>query len=77
MSEFIPTTDDVLEKARHDRNFRQRLVSEHLEQLMVAMSRAKETARTDPAASTHLQEGAQLAVKLTEILRAIGVRPVR
>jgi len=77
MAEFIPTTDEVLEKARRDRNFRQRLVSEHLEQLMVAMSRARETAKTDPAASTSLQEGARLAIKLTEILHDIGVKPVR
>ena len=77
MGEFIPITDDALEKARHDYNFRQKLVSEHLERLMTAMNRAKESAVTDPVASTSLQEGARLAVKLTEILHTIEVKPVR
>jgi hypothetical protein len=75
MGEFIPITDDTLEKARHDSNFRQKLLSEHLERLMTAMNHAKEIA--DPAASGSLQEGAQLAVKLTEILQAMGVKQVR
>jgi len=77
MSEFTPITDETLEKARRDRHFRQKLVSAHLERLMTAMNRAKERASTDPAASTSLQEGARLAVRLTEILHAIGVKPVR
>ena len=77
MSEFTPITDETLEKARRDSHFRQKLVSAHLERLMTAMNRAKERASTDPAASTSLQEGARLAVRLTEILHAIGVKPVR
>jgi hypothetical protein len=77
MSEFIPITDEMLEKARRDRNFRQRLVSEHLDRLMTAMSRTKNRVNTDPAASAHLQEGARLAVKLTEILNSIGAKPRR
>jgi hypothetical protein len=77
MGEFIPITDETLEKARHDRNFRQQLVSGHLERLMVAMGRAKDRADADPAAATNLQEGARLAVKLTDILHAIGTEPVR
>jgi len=77
LSEFIPITDKMLEKARHDRNFRQRLVSEHLDRLVTAMSRAKNRINTDPAASTNLQEGARLAVKLTEILNSIGAKPRR
>ena len=36
---------------------------------MIAMSRTKNRSTTDPAASAHLQEGARLAVKLTEILQ--------
>jgi hypothetical protein len=77
MGEFIPITDETLEKARRDSSFRQKLVSGHLDRLMTAMNRAKERAKTDPVASTSLQEGARLAVKLTEILHAIGVKPVR
>jgi hypothetical protein len=77
MSEFIPITDEMLEKARRDRNFRRRLVSEHLDRLMIAMSRAKNRVSIDPAATTNLQEGARLAVKLTEILNSIGAKPGR
>jgi hypothetical protein len=77
MGEFIPTTDEMLEKARRDRSFRRKMVSEHLDRLMIAMSRAKERAKTDPAASGNLQEGARLAVKLTEILNSIGAKPTR
>jgi hypothetical protein len=77
MSDFIPITDEMLEKARRDRNFRQKLVSEHLDRLMIAMSRAKNRVNTDPAATTNLQEGARLAVKLTEILNSIGAKPRR
>jgi hypothetical protein len=77
MSEFIPTTDEMLEKARKDRSFRRKMVSEHLEQLMAAMSHSKDKARTDPATSKRLEEGARLAVKLTEILHDIGAKPKR
>jgi hypothetical protein len=44
---------------------------------MIAMSRAKNRVSTDPAATTNLQEGARLAVKLTEILNSIGAKPGR
>ena len=77
MSEFIPISDEMLEKARRDRNLRQKLVSEHLDRLMVAMGRARERAKTDPAASVTLQEGARLAVKLTEILHGIDTKRAR
>jgi hypothetical protein len=72
MNNFIPTTDEMLEKARRDRRFRQKMVSDHLDRLMIAMSRARDTAASDPIASASLQEGARLAIKLTEILQTIG-----
>jgi hypothetical protein len=72
MNNFIPTTDEMLEKARRDRSFRQKMVSDHLDRLVIAMSRARDTAASDPIASASLQEGARLAIKLTEILRTIG-----
>lgn len=81
MSELIPVTDALLERARHDRSFRHRLLSEHLDELMVAMSRARNRAKADlkadPETARHLQEGARLAVKLTEILHGMTHRPVR
>jgi len=41
MDELIPITDETLEKARQDSNFRQKMVSEYLERLMTAMNRVK------------------------------------
>jgi hypothetical protein len=77
MGDFIPVTEETLEKARHDRGFRQKIVSEHLDRLMIAMSRTKDKAATDPRVSSNLQEGARLAVKLTEILNTIGAKRPR
>ena len=74
MGQFIPTTDEMLERARHDRGYRRKMVSEHLDHLMMAMSRTRNNVQSDPAAASHLQEGARLAVKLTEILHAIGAK---
>ena len=76
MADYIPITDELLERARSDRTLRRRMVSEHLDRLMVAMSRARNRA-TDSETTHHLQEGARLAVKLTEILHKIGGKPVR
>jgi hypothetical protein len=73
MSEFIPVTNEMLERARNDCGFRHRLILDHLKELMVAMSTARDRTQTeaspDPAAISLLNDGAQLAVKLTEMLR--------
>jgi hypothetical protein len=75
MGKFIPITDEMLKKARHDSGFRQRMVSEYLERLTTAMNHAREIAGTDPAASMSLQEGTALAGKLTQILDAMAGKP--
>jgi hypothetical protein len=72
MTEFTPLTDELLAQARTDRMLRRRIVSEHLDRLMIAMSRAKNRPASDTENTRHLQEGARLAVKLTEILQDIG-----
>jgi hypothetical protein len=72
MTEFTPLTDELLERSRTDRTLRRRIVSQHLDRLMIAMSRAKNRASSDVEITRHLQEGARLAVKLTEILQNIG-----
>ena len=77
MADFTPITDELLKRARSDRMLRRRLVAEHLDRLMVAMSYARNRAATDAQTTHHLQEGARLAVKLTEILHKIGGKPVR
>ena len=76
MSDLIPVTDEMLELARNDRDFRRRLLSEHLDELTAAMANAKDRARTrpnpDPTAARQVQEAARLAVKLVEILHNLG-----
>jgi len=68
MAEFTPVTDEILERARVDRGFRHKLVSQHLDLLMMAMSRTRNYAKADGCTVRQLQEGARLAVQLTEIL---------
>ncbi len=70
MGKLVPLTDELLERARTDLRLRQKLVSEHLEGLMTAMNRAKKKVNADT--TQQLEEGAQLAVKLADILNAIG-----
>jgi hypothetical protein len=77
MGEFTPTTDGLLARARTDRALRRRLVSEHLDRLMLAMSQARNLAATDAQTAKHLEEGARLAVALSNILRDIDGMPNR
>jgi hypothetical protein len=71
MAEFTPITDELLARARTDRILRRKLVSEHLDRLMVVMSQARDLAATDPRTTQHLREGARLAVEQSRILRDV------
>jgi hypothetical protein len=77
MAEFTPITDELLARARTDRILRRKLVSEHLDRLMVVMSQARDLAATDARTTRHLQEGARLAVELSRILRDVDGQPNR
>jgi hypothetical protein len=77
MGEFMPITDALLARARTDRALRRRLVSEHLDRLMLAMSQARSLAATDAQTAKHIEEGARLAVALSKILRDIDGIPSR
>jgi hypothetical protein len=72
MAELVPVTDELLARARTDRALRQALVSEHLTRLMQAMGKAKKWAHNDAKVTRQVQEGARLAVRLTEILHGLG-----
>jgi hypothetical protein len=74
MSDFTPVTEDVLDRAREDHCFRHKLVSQHLDLLMRAMSRMRDRAAMDGETTRQLQEGARLAVQLTEILHSVNRR---
>jgi hypothetical protein len=77
MSEFTPITEGLLARARTDSALRRRLVSEHLDRLMLAMSQARNLAATDARTAQHLEEGARLAVALSKILKDIDGMPNR
>jgi hypothetical protein len=77
MSKLVPVTDELLDQARGDSNLRRQLVAEHLDQLTMAMGRTKNRNKLDAVATRHLQEGARLAVKLTEILHGIARKSAR
>ena len=77
MNDLVPVTDELLKRARHDSALRQALVSEHLTRLMHAMGKAKVRARSDAEITRQVQEGARLAVRLTEILHGLDARSGR
>jgi hypothetical protein len=77
MAGLVPVTDELLARARTDRAFRHALISEHLTRLMQAMGRARRGAHGDAAVTRQVQEGARLAVRLTEILHGLDARSGR
>jgi hypothetical protein len=81
MSDLIPVTDELLKRARQDSGFRYQLLSEHLDELTVALSRARNRMsaefRTDPQTAREIHEGTRLAIRLTEILHHLSTPPTR
>jgi hypothetical protein len=73
MSEFALVTDADLARARHDADFRQRLLTESLERLLAELHKLQLAAK-EQANSHHMREGAELAVKLADLLRRIAAR---
>jgi hypothetical protein len=70
-------TDEDLARARRDPAFRKQLIAHNLDHLLGALARlrASEAAR-QPEPARQLKEGAQLAVKLADMLQRFGGRPV-
>jgi len=63
-------TDQELALARRDPAFRQQLIASNLDHLLVALARLRATEGVnDPVPAKQLREGAQLAVKLADILK--------
>jgi hypothetical protein len=72
MTGLVPVTDELLVRARNDETLRHALVSAHLERLTRAMGRARKLAGGSDQVTRQVQEGARLAVRLTEILHRLG-----
>jgi len=77
MNDIVPVTDEMLARARHDLALRRALVSEHLTRLTQAMGKARSQTRNNAEMTRQVQEGARLAVRLTEILHGLGGKPAR
>ena len=73
MGAYSPVTDDDLERARHDPAFRQKLLAQNLDVLLVGIKKL----RRNPSAASgvkQLREGVELAVRLAEIIQDAGGR---
>jgi hypothetical protein len=71
--EYQPVTDADLARARRDAEYRQKLLTDNLDRLLVELSRL----RNDPGAinkarALQMREGAQLAVKLADLLHGLA-----
>jgi hypothetical protein len=73
MSEFSLVTDADLAHARQDADFRQRLLTDNLERLLAELHKLQRATK-DQAHCDQMREGAELAVKLADLLRRIAAR---
>jgi hypothetical protein len=69
MSNFTPVSEADLARARTDAAFRQRLLSQNMEVLLDGLKRARKAAPADGEDTDRIREGAQLAVRLAEIIQ--------
>ena len=70
MSKFALVSEQDLARARTDPAFRQRLLSDSMEVLLEGLKRARTSSATDGGKNDRIREGAQLAVRLAEIIQA-------
>jgi hypothetical protein len=73
MSEFPLVSDADLARARQDADFRQRLLTDNLQRLLAELNKLQRATK-DPADCDQMREGAELAVKLADLLRRIAAR---
>jgi len=73
MGDAALVTEADLARARLDPAFRQRLVAESLELLLSKLRRMRARPGADPASDRQIREGADLAVKLAELLQRVDV----
>jgi hypothetical protein len=66
MSELV--TEDDLERARRDPEFRQRFYANHLDRLLEKLNDMRKSSGNDPEHARMIKEGVDLAVKLADRL---------
>jgi hypothetical protein len=62
-------TDQDLMRARLDPAYRKQLIAANLDYLVAALARLRASELDDPVSTQQLREGAQLAVKLADMLQ--------
>lgn len=68
-------TEEELVQARRDPAFRKQLIASNLDHLLAALARLRASNdASDPEPARQLKEGAQLAVKLADLLQRPGRR---
>ena len=71
MREFHLVSDAELARARADATFRQKLLVENLDQLLVELNRLRaDVGNINAMRARQMREGAKLAVKLADLLHA-------
>ena len=70
MSKFALVSEQDLARARTDPAFRQRLLSHSMEVLLDGLKRARKSSAADGEDDDRIREGAQLAVRLAELIQA-------
>ena len=74
MREFPLITDAELARAREDARFRRRLLTDSLERLLAELNRMQRVSQ-DATQAGQIREGAELAVKLADLLRRVALGP--
>jgi hypothetical protein len=71
MVDFAAVTDEDLERARQDPAFRQKLLSNHLEVLLLTLNKMRSANNAwDKTSARQIRDGVDLAVKLADMLQA-------
>ncbi|HZS63292.1 MAG TPA: hypothetical protein VFA53_02155 [Xanthobacteraceae bacterium] len=71
MAEFAMVTEDELERARREPEFRRKLLADSLDVLLATLNRMRNSKRAaDPVCAGQIREGVELAIKLAEMLQA-------
>jgi hypothetical protein len=69
MSEFAPVTEADLSRARTDPAFRQKLLQQSLDLLLVRLQKERQLLSSATAKSGQMREGVALAVRLAELIQ--------
>jgi hypothetical protein len=75
MGTYSPVTAADLERARQDPAFRQKLLAQNLDVLLVGIKKLRGGGPSVGSGARQLREGVELAVRLAELIQNAGGRP--